>query len=132
MRLPELLRTDCGRQPSVTAELPRAPLSLLHPPSPSLRLGLRADPNALRCEDERAAIERGSGMDSQGGDGGRSFTETQKVSFLEALLQTLLDDHSLVQQAKVNSAKQFIESPDFDLERWLPTSSFRDRNMNDV
>ena len=30
MRLRELLRTDCGREPSVTAELPRAPLSLLH------------------------------------------------------------------------------------------------------
>jgi type I restriction enzyme, R subunit len=46
--------------------------------------------------------------------GSEDFTETQKVSFLEALLQTLLDDHSLVQQAKVNSAKQFVESPDFD------------------
>ena len=33
---------------------------------------------------------------------------------LEALLPTLLDDVSLVQQAKVNSAKQFVESPDFD------------------
>jgi type I restriction enzyme, R subunit len=46
--------------------------------------------------------------------GSEDFTETQKVSFLEALLQTLLDDRSLVQQAKVNSAKQFVESPDFD------------------
>jgi type I restriction enzyme R subunit len=46
--------------------------------------------------------------------GSEDFTESQKVSFLEALLQTLLDDHALVQQAKVNSAKQFIESPDFD------------------
>lgn len=46
--------------------------------------------------------------------GSEGFTESQKVSFLEALLQTLLDDHALVQQAKVNSAKQFVESPDFD------------------
>lgn len=46
--------------------------------------------------------------------GSEDFTESQKVSFLEALLATLLDDHALVQQAKVNSAKQFVESPDFD------------------
>ncbi len=46
--------------------------------------------------------------------GSEDFTEGQKVSFLEALLRTLLDDPDLVQQAKVNSAKQFGESPDFD------------------
>ncbi|WP_024442708.1 type I restriction endonuclease subunit R [Mycobacterium sp. UM_WGJ] len=46
--------------------------------------------------------------------GSEDFTESQRVSFLETLLRTLLDDHALVQQAKVNSAKQFIESPDFD------------------
>lgn len=46
--------------------------------------------------------------------GSEDFTQSQKVSFLEALLRTLLDDHALVQQAKVNSAKQFVESPDFD------------------
>ncbi|ATL65119.1 type I restriction endonuclease subunit R [Nocardia terpenica] len=46
--------------------------------------------------------------------GSEDFTESQKVSFLEALLRTLLDDESLVQQAKVNTAKQFVESPDFD------------------
>jgi type I restriction enzyme R subunit len=46
--------------------------------------------------------------------GSEDFTENQKVSFLEALLQTLLNDEALVQQAKVNSAKQFVESPDFD------------------
>ena len=46
--------------------------------------------------------------------GAEDFTESQKVSFLEALLRTLLDDDALVQQAKVNSAKQFVESPDFD------------------
>jgi type I restriction enzyme R subunit len=46
--------------------------------------------------------------------GSENFTESQKVSFLESLLRTLLDDEALVQQAKVNSAKQFTESPDFD------------------
>ncbi|MUM02608.1 type I restriction endonuclease subunit R [Mycolicibacterium sp. CBMA 334] len=46
--------------------------------------------------------------------GSEDFTESQRVSFLEALLRTLLEDHALVQQAKVNSAKQFVESPDFD------------------
>lgn len=46
--------------------------------------------------------------------GSEDFTQSQKVSFLEALLRTLLDDTALVQQAKVNSAKQFVESPDFD------------------
>jgi type I restriction enzyme R subunit len=46
--------------------------------------------------------------------GSEDFTESQKVSFLEALLRTLLDDTDLVQQAKVNSAKQFVESPDFE------------------
>ncbi len=46
--------------------------------------------------------------------GSEDFTESQKVSFLEALLRTLLDDQALVQQAKVNSTKQFVESPDFD------------------
>ncbi|BBZ78491.1 hypothetical protein MANY_38280 [Mycolicibacterium anyangense] len=46
--------------------------------------------------------------------GSEDFTESQKVSFLEALLRTLLDDAALVQQAKVNSTKQFVDSPDFD------------------
>ncbi|MCV7316641.1 type I restriction endonuclease subunit R [Mycolicibacillus parakoreensis] len=46
--------------------------------------------------------------------GSEDFTESQKVSFLESLLRTLLDDQALVQQAKVNTAKQFSESPDFD------------------
>lgn len=46
--------------------------------------------------------------------GSEDFTESQKLSFLDALLRTLLDDAELVQQAKVNSAKQFVESPDFD------------------
>ena len=46
--------------------------------------------------------------------GSEDFSEGQKVSFLEALLRTLLDDADLVQQATVNSAKQFVESPDFE------------------
>jgi type I restriction enzyme R subunit len=46
--------------------------------------------------------------------GSEDFTEGQKVSFLEALLRTLRENAELVRQAKVNSAKQFIESPDFD------------------
>ena len=46
--------------------------------------------------------------------GSEDFTQSQKVSFLEALLRSLLDDAALVQQAKVNSTKQFVESPDFD------------------
>ena len=46
--------------------------------------------------------------------GSEDFSAGQKVSFLEALLRTLLDDAALVQQAKVNSAKQFVESPDFE------------------
>ncbi|GGV51020.1 hypothetical protein GCM10010293_62530 [Streptomyces griseoflavus] len=46
--------------------------------------------------------------------GNEDFTPAQKVSFLEALLGTLLDDEDLVQQTKVNSPTQFAESPDFD------------------
>ncbi|ABH00800.1 type I site-specific modification system restriction subunit (plasmid) [Rhodococcus jostii RHA1] len=46
--------------------------------------------------------------------GSEDFTQSQKVSFLESLLRTLLDNDSLVQQATVNSTKQFVESPDFD------------------
>jgi type I restriction enzyme R subunit len=48
--------------------------------------------------------------------GSEDFTDGQKVSFLEALLGTLLEDPTLVQQASAtgNSAKQFGESPDFD------------------
>jgi type I restriction enzyme, R subunit len=46
--------------------------------------------------------------------GSEDFTAGQKVSFLEALLRTLLEDDSLVQQARVNTQKQFTESPDFD------------------
>ncbi|MFP8944387.1 type I restriction endonuclease subunit R [Streptomyces fenghuangensis] len=46
--------------------------------------------------------------------GNEDFTTTQKVTFLEALLGSLLENQDLVQQAKVNSPTQFAESPDFD------------------
>jgi len=46
--------------------------------------------------------------------GSEDFTESQKVSFLESLMRTLLEDEGLVQQARVNTPKQFGESPDFD------------------
>jgi len=46
--------------------------------------------------------------------GHEDFSQAQKVSFLESLLATLLADEGLVQQAAVNTRKQFAESPDFD------------------
>jgi type I restriction enzyme R subunit len=46
--------------------------------------------------------------------GSEDFTEDQKVSFLESLLATLMADEGLVRQARVNTPKQFRESPDFD------------------
>jgi type I restriction enzyme R subunit len=46
--------------------------------------------------------------------GNEDFTETQTASFLRALLEALLADNGLVQQAKVNTAGQFAESPDFE------------------
>jgi type I restriction enzyme R subunit len=46
--------------------------------------------------------------------GSEDFSTSQKTSFIESLLQTLLADRDLVQQAKVNTPKQFTESPDFE------------------
>jgi type I restriction enzyme R subunit len=46
--------------------------------------------------------------------GDEDFTQSQKVSFVEALGRSLLDDDALVQQARVNSPQQFADSPDFD------------------
>jgi type I restriction enzyme R subunit len=40
------------------------------------------------------------------------FTQTQKESWLEALLGALLADSRLVEQARINSKPQFLESPD--------------------
>jgi type I restriction enzyme, R subunit len=42
------------------------------------------------------------------------FTESQPESFVRALMDRMLEDKALVQQARVNSVKQFAESPDFD------------------
>ena len=44
--------------------------------------------------------------------GAGAFTEDQRVTFVEGLLRTLLAEGTLVQQAKVNTKKQFLESPD--------------------
>lgn len=46
--------------------------------------------------------------------GSEDSSQTQKLSFVESLMRALLDDAELVQQAKVNTAKQFTESPDFE------------------
>ncbi|MEU8842523.1 type I restriction endonuclease [Streptomyces roseus] len=46
--------------------------------------------------------------------GNEDFTAAQKVSFLEALLGSLLENEDLVRQAEVNNPTQFAESPDFD------------------
>jgi type I restriction enzyme R subunit len=45
---------------------------------------------------------------------GEQFTESQRVSFMEGMARSLLDDQGLVQQARVNTPAQFAESPDFD------------------
>jgi type I restriction enzyme R subunit len=68
--------------------------------------GTKRDPKLVAFQ---AVIER---LNDLFGD--EEFTRGQKVSFVEALLRTLMDDASLVQQARVNSPKQFAESPDFD------------------
>ena len=46
--------------------------------------------------------------------GAEEFSQSQPKSFVEALLERMLEDDRLVQQAKVNSLRQFAESPDFD------------------
>lgn len=46
--------------------------------------------------------------------GTEEFTQSQPESFVRALIDRMLEDEGLVQQAKVNSVKQFAESPDFD------------------
>jgi type I restriction enzyme R subunit len=46
--------------------------------------------------------------------GAEEFTQSQPESFVRALIDRMLEDEGLVQQAKVNSVKQFAESPDFD------------------
>lgn len=46
--------------------------------------------------------------------GAEEFTQSQPESFVRALIDRMLENGALVQQAKVNSIKQFAESPDFD------------------
>lgn len=46
--------------------------------------------------------------------GTEEFTQSQPESFVRALIDRMLENEGLVQQARVNSIKQFAESPDFD------------------
>ena len=46
--------------------------------------------------------------------GDEAFTQSQPEAFVRSLVDRMLEDDALVQQAKVNSIKQFAESPDFD------------------
>jgi len=46
--------------------------------------------------------------------GAEDFSQSQPESFARALIDRMLENEGLVQQAKVNSVKQFAESPDFD------------------
>ncbi len=46
--------------------------------------------------------------------GSEEFTQSQPESFVRGLIERMLENAALVQQAKVNSVKQFAESPDFD------------------
>lgn len=46
--------------------------------------------------------------------GAEDFSQSQPESFVRALIDRMLENEGLVQQAKVNSVKQFAESPDFD------------------
>jgi type I restriction enzyme R subunit len=46
--------------------------------------------------------------------GAEEFTASQPESFVRALIDRMLENDALVLQARVNSVKQFAESPDFD------------------
>ena len=46
--------------------------------------------------------------------GAEDFTQSQPESFVRALIDRMLENQGLVQQAKVNSVKQFAESRDLD------------------
>lgn len=46
--------------------------------------------------------------------GAEEFSASQLESFVRALIDRMLENEALVQQAKVNTVKQFAESPDFD------------------
>lgn len=46
--------------------------------------------------------------------GAEDFSASQPESFVRALIDRMLENEALVQQARVNTVKQFAESPDFD------------------
>ena len=46
--------------------------------------------------------------------GAEEFSQSQPESFVRALIDRMRENDGLVQQARVNSVKQFAESPDFD------------------
>jgi type I restriction enzyme R subunit len=46
--------------------------------------------------------------------GTEEFSASQPDSFVRALVDRMLENEALVQQARVNTVKQFAESPDFD------------------
>lgn len=46
--------------------------------------------------------------------GAEEFSATQPDSFVRALIDRMFENEALVQQARVNTIKQFAESPDFD------------------
>jgi type I restriction enzyme R subunit len=46
--------------------------------------------------------------------GSEDFAASQPEAFVDGLLKRMLEDEGLIQQAKVNTAKQFSESPDFE------------------
>lgn len=46
--------------------------------------------------------------------GSEDFSASQPEQFVNGLIERMMEDEALVQQAKVNTAKQFSESPDFD------------------
>lgn len=88
------------------AILPIVPLEILDTSEAAAGSGENRDPAMVAFQE---VLDRLNDLfDSE------DLTDGQKVSFLEALLGTLLNDPDLVQQAKVNSTKQFTESPDFD------------------
>jgi len=46
--------------------------------------------------------------------GAEDFTASQPESFVRGLIDRMLENEALVQQARVNTVRQFAESPDFD------------------
>ena len=46
--------------------------------------------------------------------GAEEFSASQPESYVRALIERMLENEALVQQARVNTVRQFAESPDFD------------------